>query len=74
MTTKLIQLVNDKKESEQVGGGPKWLGQAWSWKEGLSIDKKKLVSLRNKVRASPANSFQLTSSSRIQAIDLVFNL
>nr|XP_047931281.1 protein fantom isoform X5 [Anser cygnoides] len=28
MTTKLIRLVNDKKKSEQVGGGPKRLGQA----------------------------------------------
>ncbi|XP_065520195.1 protein fantom isoform X2 [Lathamus discolor] len=28
MATKLIRLVNDKKRSEQVGGGPKRLGQA----------------------------------------------
>ncbi|KQK80903.1 protein fantom [Amazona aestiva] len=28
MATKLIRLVNDKKKSEQVGGGPKRLGQA----------------------------------------------
>ncbi|XP_035192404.1 protein fantom isoform X3 [Oxyura jamaicensis] len=28
MTTKLIRLTNDKKKSEQVGGGPRRLGQA----------------------------------------------
>lgn len=28
MATKLIRLVNDKKRAEQVGGGPKRLGQA----------------------------------------------
>ncbi|XP_053934704.1 protein fantom isoform X2 [Cuculus canorus] len=33
MTTKLIQLVNAKKKSEQVGGGPKRLGRALELEE-----------------------------------------
>ncbi|XP_061221057.1 protein fantom isoform X2 [Neopsephotus bourkii] len=33
MATKLIRLVNDKKRSEQVGGGPKRLGQAVEMEE-----------------------------------------
>lgn len=75
MTTKLIQLVNDKKKSEQVGGGPKWLGQAWSWKKGLCIDKKKFMSLRNKMRVSPF-SWPAAPDSRPQTHvhTAVFNL
>lgn len=46
-------------------------GSGLELEEGLSIDKKKFMTLRNKMRASPANFFQLTSSSRFQAIDLV---
>lgn len=46
-------------------------GSGLELEEGLSIDKKKLMTLRNKMRASPANFFQLTSNSRFQAIDLV---
>ncbi|NWH81513.1 FTM protein, partial [Piaya cayana] len=35
MTTKLIQLVNAKKKSEQVGGGPKRLGRAVELEETI---------------------------------------
>ncbi|KAM6409240.1 protein fantom [Rhynochetos jubatus] len=35
MATKLIRLVNDKKGSEQVGGGPKRLGQAVELEETI---------------------------------------
>ncbi|XP_071425521.1 protein fantom-like [Pithys albifrons albifrons] len=35
MTTKLIRLVNDKRKAEQVGGGPRRLGQALELEETI---------------------------------------
>ncbi|NXA45597.1 FTM protein, partial [Nothocercus julius] len=45
MATKLIRLVNDKKRSEQVGGGPKRLGQAVELEEMIEHLQEKVREL-----------------------------
>ncbi|XP_009676592.2 protein fantom isoform X2 [Struthio camelus] len=45
MATKLIRLVNDKKKSEQVGGGPKRLGQAVELEEMIEHLQEKVREL-----------------------------
>ncbi|XP_075621749.1 protein fantom isoform X3 [Balearica regulorum gibbericeps] len=66
MATKLIRLVNDKKRSEQVGGGPKRLGQAVELEEMIERLQERVRELEKQNESLPSKLISTKQQLQIQ--------